>query len=116
MDLIKIFRERCYLKPFIILNILFLLMSFSGKFAIEMYALDILERTKTSLGQSSAIILLGWVGNLGSNYNLASNRNHCRDCQPPGLSSIPTCGKTGLEEEHSDQFLSYHEPHPGSSR
>ena len=71
-------------------------MSFSGMFAIEMYALDILEKTKTSIGQFSAIISLGWVGNLGSNCNLACNRNHCRDCQPPGLSSIPTCGKTGL--------------------
>ena len=60
MELIKIFREPCYLKPFITLNVLFLLMTFSGKFAVEMYALDILERIKTSLGQFSAIILLGW--------------------------------------------------------
>ena len=108
MNLIKIFRKRRYLKPFIILNILFLLMTFSGKFAIEMYALDILERTKTSLGQFSAIILLGWVENLGS--NLDCNRNHCRDCQPPRLSSIPTCSPTGLEKEHSDQLISSHEP------
>lgn len=115
MELIKILREPCYLKPFITLNVLFLLMTFSGKFAVEMYALDILERTKTSLGQLSAIILLGWVGNLGSNYNLTCNRNHCRDCQPPGLSSLPSCGKTGGQKEHPDRFLSYHEPRTGCS-
>ena len=67
MNLMKIFRECGYLKPFIILNILFLLMNFSGKFAIEMYALDILETTKSSLRQFSAIILLGCLAKLGSN-------------------------------------------------
>ena len=111
MNLMKIFRECRYLKPFVILNILFLLMNFSGKFAIEMYALDILETTKSSLGPFSAIILLGWVGKLDS--NLARHRNHCRDCQPPRVSSIPTCGQTGLEKEHSDQFISSHEPGTG---
>ena len=52
MEMIKIFREPCYLKPFITLNVLFLLMTFSGKFAVEMYALDILEEQKPLSGSS----------------------------------------------------------------
>jgi hypothetical protein len=34
----QLVREKRYYKPFLILNTLFLLMIFSGKFAIEFYA------------------------------------------------------------------------------
>ena len=48
-----------YLQPFVNLNILFLLMLFSGKFAIEMYAVDILEDVQNSIDEYLAAIILG---------------------------------------------------------
>ena len=49
-----------YIKPFLILNVLFLLMLFSGKFVIEMFAVEILEQLVTDgVDENIATILLG---------------------------------------------------------
>ena len=44
-----LFRERRYFRPFLTLNALFLFMIFSGKFAIEFYAVrqDVFATTLT---------------------------------------------------------------------
>ena len=46
-------------KPFLTLNVLFVLMLFSGKFAIEMYAVDIFKQTQDSVDESTATVILG---------------------------------------------------------
>ena len=49
-----------YIKPFLILNVLFLLMLYSGKFVIEMFAVEILEELVTDgVDENIATILLG---------------------------------------------------------
>ena len=46
-------------KPFLTLNVLFVLMLFSGKFAIEMYAVDIFKQTQDSVNENTATVILG---------------------------------------------------------
>ena len=46
-------------KPFLTLNVLFVLMLFSGKFAIEMYAVDIFKQTQDSVDENTATVILG---------------------------------------------------------
>ena len=113
-EFIKIFTEWRYVKPFISLNVLFLLMSFSGKFAIEMYAMDILEATKSSIDRRSALISLGWIEALGMATNLACN--DCRSSQPCGLPSIPATGETLSKKKYSDNLLSLDGSHTGRLR
>ena len=57
---VKMLLTRQYIKPFLILNVLFLLMLFSGKFVIEMFAVEILEELVTDgVDENIATILLG---------------------------------------------------------
>ena len=46
-------------KPFLTLNVLFVLMLFSGKFAIEMYAVDIFKHSQDSVDENTATVILG---------------------------------------------------------
>merc|ERR1712158_311537 len=46
---IKVFTEKKYFKPFFILNFLFFLMIFSGKFTIDFYAVDFFQKTGSLL-------------------------------------------------------------------
>ena len=52
----KIFTEKQYFQPLASLNILFLLMLFSGKFAIEMYAVDIFRKTQDHVNEYLATV------------------------------------------------------------
>ena len=104
-DFTKIFTECRYAKPFITLNVLFLLMSFSGKFAIEMYAVDVLKGVRSSIARRSALILLGEFEAAGSISN--SPCNHCRICQLLGFPPVPTTGKTLAKEKYSYHLLTH---------
>ncbi|QQP51023.1 Uncharacterized protein FKW44_012226, partial [Caligus rogercresseyi] len=53
------FTRRQYRKPFILLNILFLLMTFSGNHGISFYALDILKTSHDALDEHISIVLIG---------------------------------------------------------
>ena len=57
----KIVTEKQYFQPLASLNILFLLMLFSGKFAIEMYAVGIFNQTQDSMDENIATIFLGKI-------------------------------------------------------
>ena len=57
----QIFTKKQYLQPFASLNILFFLMLFSGKFAIEMYAVDIFQQTQVTIDEHLATVILGMV-------------------------------------------------------
>ena len=54
-----ILTKRRHLVPFVNLNILFVLMLFSGKFAIEMYAVGIINRIQDTMDENIATIFLG---------------------------------------------------------
>lgn len=51
--------QRQYRKPFLLLNFLFLLMSFSGKFAISFYAVEIFHDASGRLNEYYSAILVG---------------------------------------------------------
>ena len=55
----RILTNRTNFVPFVNLNILFLLMLFSGKFAIEMYAVGIFNQTQDAMDENIATIILG---------------------------------------------------------
>ena len=57
----QIFTKKQYLQPFASLNILFFLMLFSGKFAIEMYAVDIFQQTQVTIDEHLASVILGMI-------------------------------------------------------
>ena len=57
--LLVIFTNRRHFVPFVNLNILFVLMLFSGKFAIEMYAVGIINRVQDTMDENIATIFLG---------------------------------------------------------
>eukprot|EP00096_Caligus_rogercresseyi_P002053 TRINITY_DN137_c0_g1_i1.p1 TRINITY_DN137_c0_g1~~TRINITY_DN137_c0_g1_i1.p1 ORF type:complete len:572 (+),score=146.85 TRINITY_DN137_c0_g1_i1:311-2026(+) len=59
------FTRRQYRKPFILLNILFLLMTFSGNHGISFYALDILKTSHDALDEHISIVLIGIIKLLG---------------------------------------------------
>ena len=59
------FTDRRHFKPFALLNILFVFMLFSGKFAIEMYAVEIFRQTQDTMDGNIATIILGnWSAHL----------------------------------------------------
>lgn len=62
----KIFQEKKYLKPFIILNSLFLLMLFSGKFAIDFYAVSIFKDSGAHINEYLAAVIIAFIHLIGS--------------------------------------------------
>jgi len=62
----KIFTEIKYLRPFLILNTLFLLMIFSGKFAIDFYAIDVLAKVGGSMDKHLAAVLVAIIQLVGA--------------------------------------------------
>jgi len=62
----KIFTEAKYLRPFLVLNTLFLLMLFSGKFAIDFYAIDILAKVGGSMDKHLAAVLVAIIQLVGA--------------------------------------------------
>jgi len=64
--LIKVFTEKKYFKPFFILNFLFFLMVFSGKFTIDFYAVDFFQKTGTSINEYISAVILAFIHLVGS--------------------------------------------------
>lgn len=63
---IKVFTEKKYFKPFFILNFLFFLMIFSGKFTIDFYAVDFFQKTGTSINEYISAVILAFIHLVGS--------------------------------------------------
>jgi len=64
--LVKIFAEKKYFKPFIILNSLFLLMLFSGKFAIDFYAVEIFQHFGGEMNEYLSAVIIAFINLIGS--------------------------------------------------
>jgi len=63
---LKVFTEKKYFKPFFILNFLFFLMIFSGKFTIDFYAVDFFQRTGSSINEYISAVILAFIHLVGS--------------------------------------------------
>merc|ERR1712186_130529 len=63
---IKVFTEKRYFKPFFILNFLFFLMIFSGKFTIDFYAVDFFQKTGSSINEYISAVILAFIHLVGS--------------------------------------------------
>merc|ERR1712158_82719 len=63
---VKVFTEKKYFKPFFILNFLFFLMIFSGKFTIDFYAVDFFQKTGTSINEYISAVILAFIHLVGS--------------------------------------------------
>merc|ERR1712241_1049459 len=63
---IKVFTEKKYFKPFFILNFLFFLMIFSGKFTIDFYAVDFFQKTGSSINEYISAVILAFIHLVGS--------------------------------------------------
>merc|ERR1711981_1516512 len=63
---IKVFTEKKYFKPFLILNFLFFLMIFSGKFTIDFYAVDFFQKTGSSINEYISAVILAFIHLVGS--------------------------------------------------
>lgn len=61
-----IFQERKYIRPFLILNTLFLFMIFSGKFAIEFYAVDIFLKAGGQMDNYLSAVIIAIIQLVGS--------------------------------------------------
>lgn len=55
----QMFFQRQYRRPFIILNVLFILMIFSGKFAISFYAVEIFHQSSGHVNEYISAIIVG---------------------------------------------------------
>jgi len=64
--LLKLFTEKKYLKPFVILNSLFLLMLFSGKFAINFYAVEIIKHFGGDMNEYLSAVIIAFISLIGS--------------------------------------------------
>jgi MFS family permease len=62
----RVFTERKYFESFMILNILFLFMLFSGKFAIEFYAVSIFQDAGGNIDEYLSAVMIGCIHLLGS--------------------------------------------------
>jgi len=62
----SIFGERKYFRPFLILNTLFLFMLFSGKFAIEFYAVDIFTKAGGQMDKYLSAVIIAIIQLVGS--------------------------------------------------
>merc|ERR1711994_880463 len=63
---IKVFTEKKYLKPFVILNFLFFLMVFSGKSTIDFYAVDFFKNTGTHVNEYVSAVIIAFIHLVGS--------------------------------------------------
>jgi facilitated trehalose transporter len=57
---------RQYRRPFLILNFLFVLMTFSGKFAISFYAIEVLRDASNGMNEYFSAIIVGVIRLFGS--------------------------------------------------
>lgn len=62
----KIFSDRRYYRPFVILNIIFALMLFSGKFAIEFNAVEIFQKAGGHMDEHYSAITISAIHLVGS--------------------------------------------------
>lgn len=62
----SIFGERKYFRPFLVLNTLFLFMLFSGKFAIEFYAVDIFTKAGGQMDKYLSAVIIAIIQLVGS--------------------------------------------------
>ena len=61
-----VFTDKKYLKPFVILNSLFFLMVFSGKFTIDFYAVDFFKNTGSHINEYISAVIIAFTHLLGS--------------------------------------------------
>lgn len=62
----KIFTEKKYFKPFFILNFLFFLMLFSGKFSIHFYAVDIFKKAGSHMNEYLSAVITAFIHLIGA--------------------------------------------------
>jgi len=62
----KIFVEKKYFKPFFILNFLFFLMLFSGKFSIHFYAVDIFKKAGSDMNEYLSAVISAFIHLIGA--------------------------------------------------
>ena len=65
-SVVTVFTDKKYLKPFTILNSLFFLMVFSGKFTIDFYAVDFFKNTGSQVNENITAVILAFTHLLGS--------------------------------------------------
>ncbi len=58
-DLFQHLMHRKYRRPFLLLNFLFLLMTFSGKYAIAFYAVEIFHKASEDINEYFSAIIIG---------------------------------------------------------
>lgn len=62
----KVFTEKKYYKPFFILNFLFFLMLFSGKFSIHFYAVDIFKKAGSHMNEYLSAVISAFIHLIGA--------------------------------------------------
>lgn len=65
-DSLKNLHRRHYRRPFVLLNILFFIMNFSGNFAISFYAVEIFKKASEGMDGYISTIIMGVIKFLGS--------------------------------------------------
>jgi len=65
-SLATVFTDKKYLKPFVILNFLFFLMVFSGKFTIDFYAVDFFKNTGSHINEYISAVIIAFIHLVGS--------------------------------------------------
>ena len=98
-----ILTDRTNFVPFVNLNILFVLMLFSGKFAIEMYAVGIFNQTQDTMDENIATIILGKLLVAFSKY-LAFVSYLLRSCKFFWIDNLSHCAEVFEEEMDIDVF------------
>jgi len=61
-----VFTDKKYLKPFVILNFLFFLMVFSGKFTVDFYAVDFFKNTGSHINEYITAVIIAFTHLIGS--------------------------------------------------
>jgi len=64
--LLLLVSEKKYFKPFLILNSLFVLMLFSGKFAIDFYAVEIFQHFGSNMNEYLSSVMIAFIHLIGS--------------------------------------------------
>jgi len=65
-SVLTVFTDKKYLKPFFILNFLFFLMVFSGKFTIDFYAVDFFKNTGSHINEYISAVIIAFIHLIGS--------------------------------------------------
>ncbi len=60
-ELFEQLMHRQYRRPFILLNVLFIFMTFSGKYAISFYAVEIFHMASSGINEYSSAIVTGFI-------------------------------------------------------